>query len=108
MPVDRERVARAILDRRTKPDFAGADAIVSGSWRVDHDLELADAAIRAVIEGLMEPSEEAMNAWAALAVERIKRHATGNPDGLTPEEGAAQCFRAMLRAELRRLKGEKE
>lgn len=44
-----ERVARAILTRRTKPDFV---EMRDGAWVVDQDKELASAAIAAVRDAI--------------------------------------------------------
>lgn len=44
----REAVARAILNRRIKPDFR---TVIDGAWIVDHDLELADATLTALRPG---------------------------------------------------------
>jgi len=46
-----EKVARAILLRRTRPDF---HTVVKETWIVDHDRELATAAITAFLEAAAE------------------------------------------------------
>ena len=56
----REKVARAILLRRTRPDF---HAVVKKAWAVDHDRELTTAAINAFLAAAAEPDKETGISW---------------------------------------------
>lgn len=80
-----ENVARAILQRRSQPDFR---ELQDGAWVVDHDLELA----RAAIEAMREPTDAMLNAACEIG-----------PDtnaGAFSYDDAYPMFRAMIDAAL--------
>lgn len=58
-----DRAATAILNRRVKPDWDKVDA--NNVWLVDHDMELAKAALMAALEGYVmipkQPTEDMLD-----------------------------------------------
>lgn len=79
----REAVARAILNRRVEPDFR---TVVDGAWIVDHDLELADAALKALHIGSRFTVEGVECVVAVLRCE-----VTGNPVGTDTRQVGFPC-----------------
>jgi len=76
-----ERVAEAIRDRRTQADF---HAVKDGHWIIDHDKELA----RAAIEAMREPT-------LPMVAAAVKRDWKGETDPTW-----AEGYRAMIDAAL--------
>lgn len=56
-----ERMARAILERRTRPDWT---LVVDGSWTIDHDKELARAVLAAQSHERQQMSESMIERMA--------------------------------------------
>ena len=111
MPVSREAVARAIGQAKFPEDH-----LPLWVWLADHGMDVRDlddlalAAIRAVIEGLMEPSEEmvhaAHEAWRKREAYRLS--ITGGSGDVAHPGWETYYLTAMLRAELARVEKEAE
>lgn len=97
MPIDPRHVMEAIRLSRKAYSKEGGDPGSNNGFRLQ-----ADAVIDAVIEGLMEPSSEVISAGA----DQIYFYM----DHVEKQVGTAanECNKAMLTAELARLKKEQE